>query len=100
MPSTLEATKVFLDAKVSFGPGKASNAGGVSTSQLEMAQNASMQQWSFPEVDAKLRNIMKGIFTNASETAREFKQPGNLVLGANIAGFRKVADTMISLGVY
>ena len=100
MPSTLEATKVFLDAKVSFGPGKASNAGGVSTSQLEMAQNASMQQWSFAEVDAKLKTIMKGIFTNASETAKEFKQPGNLVLGANIAGFRKVADTMISLGVY
>lgn len=100
MPSTLEATKVFLEAKVSFGPGKASNAGGVSTSQLEMSQNASMLQWSFAEVDAKLKGIMKGIFTNASETAKEFKQPGNLVLGANIAGFRKVADTMISLGVY
>ena len=100
MPSTLEAAKVFLDAKISFGPGKASNAGGVSVSQLEMAQNAGMQQWTFAQVDEKLKSIMKGIFTNASETAKEFKQPGNLVLGANIAGFRKVADTMISFGVY
>ena len=100
MPSTLEATKVFLEAPVSLAPGKASNESGDSTSQLEMSQNASMQQWSFADVDAKLKTIMKGIFTNASETAKDFKQPGNLVLGANIAGFRKVADTMISLGVY
>ncbi|MDL2315965.1 NADP-specific glutamate dehydrogenase [Desulfovibrio sp. OttesenSCG-928-A18] len=100
MPSTLEAIEVFLAAKTACGPAKAVNAGGVATSQLEMAQNASMQQWSFDEVDKKLRDIMKHIFTSASETAKEFKQPGNLVLGANIAGFRKVADTMISLGVF
>ncbi|MDL2268174.1 NADP-specific glutamate dehydrogenase [Desulfovibrio sp. OttesenSCG-928-G15] len=99
MPSTLEAIEVFLAAKTAYGPAKAANAGGVSTSQLEMAQNASMQQWTFAEVDAKLKNIMQGIFTSANETAKEFGQPGNLVLGANIAGFRKVADTMISLGV-
>ncbi len=100
MPSTLEAIEVFLAGKIAFGPAKAANAGGVSTSQLEMAQNASMQQWTFEQVDSKLKHIMNGIFTAANETAIEFKQPGNLVLGANIAGFRKVADTMISLGVY
>ena len=100
MPSTLEAIEVFLAAKIAYGPAKAANAGGVATSQLEMAQNASMQQWTFDQVDAKLKGIMHGIFTAANETAKDFKQPGNLVLGANIAGFRKVADTMISLGVY
>ena len=75
------------------------NAGGVATSQLEMAQNSSMQQWSFEEVDGKLFNIMKNIYTNASERAKEFGQPGNLVFGANIAGFRRVADAMIDQGV-
>ncbi len=100
MPSTLDAIDVFLAAKIAYGPAKAANAGGVATSQLEMAQNASMQQWTFEEVDQKLKNIMKGIFTAAHETANEFKQPGNYVLGANIAGFRKVADTMIALGVF
>ena len=100
MPSTLEALDVFLKAGIAFGPAKAANAGGVATSQLEMAQNASMQQWTFEQVDTKLKGIMKNIFTAAHETAIEFKQPGNLVMGANIAGFRKVADTMINLGVY
>ena len=100
MPSTLEAIEVFLAAKIAYGPAKAANAGGVATSQLEMAQNASMQQWTFDEVDGKLKNIMKNIFTTVHETAIEFKQPGNLVMGANIAGFRKVADTMINLGVF
>jgi len=100
MPSTLEAVDLFLEAGIAFGPAKAANAGGVSTSQLEMAQNASMQQWSFEEVDKKLHGIMSGIFQSANETAKDFGQPGNLVMGANIAGFRKVADTMISLGVY
>jgi glutamate dehydrogenase (NADP+) len=100
MPSTLEAIEVFLKSKIAYGPAKAANAGGVSTSQLEMAQNASMQQWTFEQVDEKLKGIMKNIFVNTNETSKEFKQPGNLVLGANIAGFRKVADTMISLGVY
>jgi glutamate dehydrogenase (NADP+) len=100
MPSTLEAVDLFLEAGIAFGPAKAANAGGVSTSQLEMAQNASMQQWTFEEVDKKLHAIMTGIFQNASETAKDFGVPGNLVMGANIAGFRKVADTMIALGVY
>ncbi len=100
MPSTLEAIKVFQSAGILFGPSKAANAGGVATSQLEMAQNASMQQWTFEEVDNKLRTIMAGIFTTAHETAKEFKAPGNLLLGANIAGFRKVADAMILQGVY
>ena len=99
MPCTLDAIDVFLQAKIAFGPAKAANAGGVSTSQLEMAQNASMQQWSFEQVDEKLKGIMAHIFATASETAKEFGKPGNLVFGANIAGFRKVADNMIDLGV-
>ena len=81
-----------------YGPGKAANAGGVATSQLEMAQNASMTQWSFQEVDARLKGIMANIYNMASETAKEFNQAHNLVLGANIAGFRKVADAMIDQG--
>ena len=99
MPSTLEAVHAFLKAGIAFGPAKAANAGGVGTSQLEMAQNASMQSWTFDAVDAGLKGIMNTIYTNAANTAEEFGQPGNLVLGANIAGFRKVADTMIMLGV-
>ncbi len=100
MPSNLEAIHQFLAAKIGFGPAKAANAGGVATSQLEMAQNASMQQWPFAQVDARLQEIMKGIFTSAHETAIEFKTPGNLLAGANIAGFRKVADNIIAQGVY
>lgn len=99
MPSTPEAVSAFLDAGIAFGPGKCANAGGVSTSQLEMAQNASMQAWPFEEVDAKLRNIMSNIFSAAHNTAEEFGVPGNYVLGGNIAGFRKVADAMIEQGV-
>ena len=99
MPSTPEAVEAFIKAAIAYGPGKAANAGGVSTSQLEMAQNASMQSWSFEEVDSKLQNIMKGIFNSCHNTAEEFKQNGNYVLGANIAGFRKVADAMIEQGV-
>ena len=99
MPSSADAVEAFLAAKICYGPAKCANAGGVATSQLEMAQNAGMTQWTFDEVDGKLKNIMKGIFTNASTTATEFGQPHNLVLGGNIAGFRKVADTMIILGV-
>ena len=87
------------EPEIAYGPGKAANAGGVATSQLEMAQNSSMQQWTFEEVDGKLFNIMRNIYTNASETAKEFGQPDNLVFGANIAGFRKVADAMIDQGV-
>jgi len=99
MPSTPDAIEKILKSGVAYGPSKAANAGGVATSQLEMAQNSSMQQWSFEEVDGKLFNIMKNIYTNASETAKEFGQPSNLVFGANIAGFRKVADAMIDQGV-
>lgn len=98
MPSTAEAVDLFLEARIAYGPGKAANAGGVATSQLEMAQNAGMTRWSFEEVDSKLQGIMKGIFERSHETAREFDQPTNLVLGANIAGFRKVADAMIQQG--
>lgn len=99
MPCTRNAMEAFLNAGIAFGPAKAANAGGVATSQLEMAQNASMQQWTFEEVDAKLKTIMKNIFINTHETAKEFGQPGNLVMGANIAGFRKVADAMLAQGV-
>ncbi|HEX7038104.1 MAG TPA: NADP-specific glutamate dehydrogenase [Pseudomonadales bacterium] len=99
MPCTAEAVDRFLDAGVAFGPGKAANAGGVATSQLEMQQNASLTQWSMAQVDAQLREIMAGIYRRAAETAAEFGQPNNLVLGANIAGFRRVADAMIEQGV-
>ena len=99
MPSTLEAVHAFLEAGIAYGPAKAANAGGVATSQLEMQQNAGMQSWTFETVDGKLKDIMGNIFKNAAETAKEFGQPGNLVLGANIAGFRKVADAMIAQGV-
>lgn len=98
MPSTQDAVELFIEAKISYGPGKAANAGGVATSQLEMAQNASMQNWTFEEVDDKLKQIMKNIFTTANDTSIEFGQSGNLVLGANIAGFRRVADAMIEQG--
>jgi len=99
MPSTPDAVDLFVDAKISYGPGKAANAGGVATSQLEMAQNASKLSWSFEEVDAKLAQIMKDIYISASTTAAEFGEPTNLVLGANIAGFKKVADAMIEQGL-
>lgn len=99
MPSSIDAINAFLKAGIAYGPAKAANAGGVATSQLEMEQNAGMTSWTFDEVDAKLFNIMKNIHENAYETSKEFGQEGNLVLGANIAGFRKVADAMIAQGV-
>lgn len=99
MPSTLDAVHAFLKSGIAYGPAKAANAGGVATSQLEMAQNASMQKWTFEEVDSKLHGIMNNIYQNAACTAVEFGQPGNLVMGANIAGFRKVADAMLAQGV-
>ncbi|GMB96518.1 NADP-specific glutamate dehydrogenase [Helicobacter sp. NHP22-001] len=98
MPSTAEAVQAFLKAKICYGPSKAANAGGVAVSGLEMAQNASLHTWSFEVVDQKLHTIMQDIFTNSSQTAAEFKDPTNLVLGANIAGFRKVAQAMIDQG--
>lgn len=99
MPSNNAAIGIFLKSKIAFGPAKAANAGGVATSQLEMEQNAGMTNWTFDEVDAKLKGIMKSIFDNAYDTSKEFGVEGNLVLGANIAGFRKVADSMIDQGI-
>lgn len=99
MPSSIDATNAFLDSKICYGPGKAANAGGVATSGLEMSQNASMLSWSFEEVDKKLHNIMKHIYAISKETAKEFGNPNDLVLGSNIAGFRKVANAMIDQGI-
>lgn len=99
MPSTLDAVHLFVKSGIAYGPAKAANAGGVATSQLEMAQNASMQNWDFATVDAKLKKIMENIYKNAADTAAEYGEAGNLVAGANIAGFRKVADAMIAQGV-
>ena len=99
MPSNLEAIDFMLSKKdFLFAPAKAANAGGVATSGLEMAQNASMQAWDFATVDNKLHDIMRNIFKVSYETSKEFGQEGNLVLGSNIAGFRKVADAMIDQG--
>ena len=99
MPSTLEATTVFIENKILFAPGKASNAGGVAVSGLEMAQNASRLAWTFERVDEELKNIMKNIYQNASNAAKEFGFEDNLVVGANIAGFIKVADAMLAQGI-
>ncbi|WP_289142811.1 NADP-specific glutamate dehydrogenase [uncultured Brevibacillus sp.] len=99
MPSTLEAIDLFLANDVLFGPGKAANAGGVSVSALEMSQNSMRLSWSFEEVDAKLHEIMEKIYRNSVKAAAEYGHPGNLVVGANIAGFIKVADAMIAQGV-
>jgi glutamate dehydrogenase (NADP+) len=99
MPSTPEAVEVFLKNKVIFGPAKAANAGGVATSGLEMAQNSMRLSWTFEEVDKRLKLIMQGIYRNASEAAQEYGDPDNLVLGANIAGFMKVANAMLAQGI-
>ena len=99
MPSTLEATKAFQDAGVLFAPAKAANAGGVATSGLEMSQNSLRLSWTFEEVDARLKEIMVGIFHNAYNASKECGCEGNLVVGANVAGFLKVADAMLAQGV-
>jgi glutamate dehydrogenase (NADP+) len=99
MPTTLEGTKVFLDSGVLFGPAKAANAGGVATSALEMSQNSMRLAWTFEEVDAKLKNIMVNIYKNASSAAEEYGHKDNLVVGANIAGFVKVAEAMKAQGL-
>ena len=99
MPTTLEATKYLQENGVLFVGGKAANAGGVAVSALEMAQDSQRTQWTFEEVDAKLYDIMKGIYENAAEAAKEFGHEGNLVVGANIAGFLKVADAMSAQGI-
>ncbi|MBM4163931.1 MAG: NADP-specific glutamate dehydrogenase [Lentisphaerae bacterium] len=99
MPSTPEAVEVFLKKGFLFGPGKAANAGGVATSGLEMSQNSMRLAWSRSEVDAKLKGIMKSVHDNSRAAATEYGQPDNYVMGANIAGFVKVADSMIEQGL-
>jgi glutamate dehydrogenase (NADP+) len=99
MPSTPEAVEVFLENGILFGPGKAANAGGVATSGLEMSQNSMRYSWSFEEVDEKLKGIMINIYKNVSEVAKEYGFEGNYVIGANIAGFLKVADAMLAQGI-
>jgi glutamate dehydrogenase (NADP+) len=99
MPSTPEATKVFLDAGILYGPAKAANAGGVATSGLEMSQNSMRLSWTREEVDERLHKIMLAIHRNCHETAERYGTPGNLVNGANIAGFLKVADAMMDQGL-
>ena len=99
MPSTPEAIKAFQDAGILFGPAKAANAGGVATSGLEMTQNSMRLSWSFEEVDQRLQGIMKSIFANAYAASAECGQEGNLVVGANVAGFLKVAEAMMAQGV-
>ncbi|BAU96417.1 glutamate dehydrogenase [Corynebacterium suranareeae] len=99
MPSTPEAVEVFRERDIRFGPGKAANAGGVATSALEMQQNASRDSWSFEYTDERLQVIMKNIFKTCAETAAEYGHENDYVVGANIAGFKKVADAMLAQGV-
>ena len=99
MPSTPEAIEIIQKAGLLFAPAKAANAGGVATSALEMSQNSMRYSWTFEEVDAKLHDIMVNIFHNINDAAKEYGQEGNLVAGANLAGFKKVADAMMAQGI-
>jgi glutamate dehydrogenase (NADP+) len=99
MPTTPGGVRVFQEAGIAYGPGKAANAGGVATSALEMQQNASRDAWSFEHTEEKLRVIMRGIHQDCYQTAEEYGNPGNYVIGANIVGFRRVADAMLAFGV-
>ncbi|MBY4797925.1 NADP-specific glutamate dehydrogenase [Collinsella sp. AGMB00827] len=99
MPTTLDATEYLIDAGIAFCPGKAANAGGVAVSALEMTQNSERLAWTFDEVDAKLQEIIVGIYRGASEAAERFGKPGNLVVGANIAAFEKVSAAMLAQGI-
>ena len=99
MPCTPQAVALFQEAGCLFGPGKAANAGGVATSALEMQQNASRDSWTFEQTEARLEHIMAAIHTRCLETAEEYGDPGNYVTGANVAGYIKVADAMVALGV-
>jgi glutamate dehydrogenase (NADP+) len=99
MPTVHEGIQIFLENKILYGPGKASNAGGVSVSGLEMSQNSMRLNWPKEEVDNRLKHIMKSIHTMCMETAEQYGEPGNYVVGANIAGFVKVVDAMIDQGV-
>jgi len=99
MPSTPEAIRIFQAANVLFAPGKAANAGGVATSALEMQQNASRDSWTFEHTEERLHEIIVGIHERCAATAEEYGVPGDYVVGANIAGFERVADAMLALGV-
>lgn len=99
MPSSREAIDAFIENGVLFGPAQAVNAGGVAVSALEMAQNSSRLSWSFEQVDKELHKIIKNIYKNCAKAAKEYQQPGNLVVGANIASFKKIANTMIAHGI-
>jgi glutamate dehydrogenase (NADP+) len=99
MPSTPEAIHVFLQNKILYVPGKASNAGGVAVSALEMSQNAMRLTWPLEKADQKLKEIMTNIYNNIANTAKEVGQEDNFVVGANIAGFKKVADAMLRQGI-
>lgn len=99
MPVTPEGVKLFLDAGIAYGPGKAANAGGVATSALEMQQNASRDTWSFEYTEDRLQKIMANIHANCFETAAEYDSPGNYVVGANIVGFKRVAEAMLAFGL-
>ena len=99
MPCTPDAVRIFMEAGISFAPGKAANAGGVATSGLEMQQNASRDSWTFSHTEERLSEIMKGIHERCLVTAEEYGSPGNYVAGANIAGFTQVANAMLALGV-
>ncbi len=99
MPTTQEATDYLQANGVIFLPGKAANAGGVATSALEMTQNSMRLSWSFDEVDAKLKDIMVGIYAKVAGAAEKYGMPGNFVAGANIAGFEKVVDAMQAQGI-
>src|SRR5690606_3304522 len=99
MPSTPDAIRIFQEAGVLFAPGKAANAGGVATSALEMQQNASRDSWTFEQTETRLAAIMRNIHDTCAETAEEYGAPGDYVLGANIAGFVRVARAMDALGV-
>ena len=99
MPTTTEATEYLIGQGVAFMPGKAANAGGVLVSGLEMSQNAEHLSWTFEEVDGKLEELMRGMFHNVDDTARAYGHEGNFVMGANIAGFKKVADAMMAQGI-
>ncbi|MDR2471798.1 MAG: NADP-specific glutamate dehydrogenase, partial [Treponema sp.] len=99
MPATREAAEFFLEKGAAFFPGKAANAGGVATSALEMSQNSARLSWPFSEVDARLKEIMTGIFRSIDDTAKEYGKPGNYIFGANVAGFKKVARAMLDQGI-
>ena len=99
MPTSADGVELFVERKILFGPGKAANAGGVAVSGLEMAQNSMRYGWTREEVDNRLRMIMRNIHQSSIEAADRFGTPGNYVNGANIAGFLKVADSMLDQGI-